>query len=75
MYFDFMKYSQSVVPNNKELVDAVVDVVVKANDKQFHEMKRSDYVSGALMEIFKPELEEAEIKGETKGKIEVYYNE
>lgn len=38
MYFDFMKYSQSVVPNNKELVDAVVDVVdvvVKANDKQF----------------------------------------
>ena len=28
-----------------------------------------------LMEIFKPELEEAETKGKIEGKIEVYFNE
>lgn len=56
-----------------EYKEAVLDAILKANHELLRQIKEEEdmTMSKEVLEIFRPEIEEAEIKGEIKGKADL----
>lgn len=57
-------------PRDRQNVEAVLQVSVKANDELYREIRRDANMCDALRELMKDDLEDARKMGEAKGKAE-----
>ena len=56
-------------PRDRQKVEAVLQVSVKANDELYREIKRDANMCDALRELMKDDLEDARKLGESEGEV------
>ena len=68
---EFLKEVEKMnTPRERQNVEAVLQVSVKANDELYREIRRDANMCDALRELMKDDLEDARKMGEAKGKAE-----
>ena len=68
---EFLKEVEKMnTPRDRQNVEAVLQVSVKANDELYREIRRDANMCDALRELMKDDLEDARKKGEAIGKAE-----
>ena len=68
---EFLRKAEGMnTPRDRQNVEAVLQVSVKANDELYREIRRDANMCDALRELMKDDLEDARKKGEAIGKAE-----
>ena len=68
---EFLRKAEGMkMPRDRQNVEAVLQVSVKANDELYREIRRDANMCDALRELMKDDLEDARKMGEAKGKAE-----
>jgi len=68
---EFLRKAEGMnTPRDRQNVEAVLQVSVKANDELYREIRRDANMCDALRELMKDDLEDARKMGEAKGKAE-----
>lgn len=68
---EFLRKAKGMnTPRDRQNVEAVLQVSVKANDELYREIRRDANMCDALRELMKDDLEDARKMGEAKGKAE-----
>ena len=68
---EFLRKAEEMnTPRDRQNVEAVLQVSVKANDELYREIRRDANMCDALRELMKDDLEDARKMGEAKGKAE-----
>ena len=61
-------------PRDRQNVEAVLQVSVKANDELYREIRRNANMCDALRELMKDDLEDARKLGESEGEAKIIIN-
>ena len=67
---EFLRKAEGMnTPRDRQNVEAVLQVSVKANDELYREIRRDANMCDALRELMKDDLEDARKLGESEGKV------
>ena len=67
---EFLRKAEGMnTPRDRQNVEAVLQVSVKANDELYREIRRDANMCDALRELMKDDLEDARKRGESEGEV------
>ena len=67
-------YEEMNTPRDRQNVEAVLQVSIKANDKLYREIRRDANMCDALRKLMKDDLEDARKLGESEGEAKIIIN-
>ena len=72
---EFLRKAERMnTPRDRQNVEAVLQVSVKANDELYREIRRDANMCDALRELMKDDLEDARKMGESEGEAKIIIN-
>ena len=72
---EFLRKAEGMnTPRDRQNVEAVLQVSVKANDELYREIRRDANMCDALRELMKDDLEDARKLGESEGEAKIIIN-